>query len=76
MKRRSFITLIGSAAAIWPLAARTQQAAPTIGFIYAGATSSEPTAFVAAFRKGLKVAGFVETENLAVEYRYWAGRDA
>ena len=73
MKRRSFIALIGGAAAIWPLAAHTQQTVPTIGFIYAGAT--EPTAFVAAFRQGLRETGFVERENLAVEYRYSAGQD-
>jgi ABC-type uncharacterized transport system substrate-binding protein len=75
MKRRSFIILIGGAAAISPLAVHSQQAVPTIGFVYAGATSSEPTAFVAAFRQGLKEAGFVERQNLAIDYRYFAGQD-
>lgn len=75
MKRRSFVMLIGCAAAISPLAVYSQQAVPTIGFVYAGATSSEPTAFVAAFRQGLKEAGFVERQNLAVDYRYFDGQD-
>jgi putative tryptophan/tyrosine transport system substrate-binding protein len=77
MERRAFITVLGGAAATWPFAAQTQQALFSIGFIYAGATSSEPTAFVAAFRQGLREAGFVESENLAVEYRFYsASQDA
>jgi putative ABC transport system substrate-binding protein len=68
MKRRDFITLICGAAA-WPLAARAQQSAlPTVGFLRS-ATLADVPHWVTAFRQGLKEEGFVEGQNVAIEYR-------
>jgi putative tryptophan/tyrosine transport system substrate-binding protein len=75
MKRREFITLVGGAAAAWPLAARAQQTGklPTIGFLGGGAPTSQRT-WVEAFLRRLHELGLTEGRTIAVEYRWANGR--
>jgi putative ABC transport system substrate-binding protein len=74
MQRREFITFLGGMVATWPLTARAQQAVlPVVGFIHTLSPENVPH-FVPAFQQGLKEAGFVEGQNIAVEYRWARGQ--
>src|SRR5579872_1531344 len=71
MRRRDFIAFIGGAAA-WPVAARAQQRLPMIGYLSARSAEVE-VPFLAAFRKGLAEAGYVEGRNVAIEFHFADG---
>jgi putative tryptophan/tyrosine transport system substrate-binding protein len=74
MRRREFLTLLSGAAAGWPLMARAQQPPnPVVGFL-SGRSPAEAAGVVAAFRKGLSEIGFVEPQNVTIDFRWAEGQ--
>ena len=70
MRRREFVTLLCGTTFAWPLAARAQQGAmPVVGFLRNTSPAADPTPLVTAFRQGLREAGFVEGQNIAIDFR-------
>jgi putative ABC transport system substrate-binding protein len=74
VRRREFITLVGGAAAAWPVVARAQQEMPVVGFVRSTSLATSAP-FASAFRQGLKETGFNEGQNVAIEYRYGDNQD-
>src|SRR5438270_3433248 len=74
LRRREFITLVGSAAASWPLAARAQPPGkiPRLGVLLYSNPQADPQ--IESFRRGLRDLGYIDGQNLAIEYRYAEGR--
>jgi putative tryptophan/tyrosine transport system substrate-binding protein len=74
MRRREFITLVGGVAVTWPLAARAQQPAmPVIGFLRSSSLAGS-TYLLSALRRGLNEAGYIESQNVVIEYRWSENR--
>jgi putative tryptophan/tyrosine transport system substrate-binding protein len=71
VKRRDFMTLLGGAVAVWPLAVRAQQSSvPTVGVLYGG-TSNDFAYLLPSFRRGLRESGYIESRNVTIDHR-WA----
>jgi putative ABC transport system substrate-binding protein len=76
MRRRDFVKVIAGAGVAWPLAAGAQQTAmPVIGFLHIGTVDDRSNTFLAAFRRGLKEAGYLEGQNVTIEHRFADYRD-